>query len=148
LHADTILDAWAFQEIKSVFLIRKGIVGGAFDLGIDSPRSVFRIIEWASSLRSRLTRIPYGDQAVFINAGFFQKMGGFSCIPIMEDVELMSRIRKFGGKIHIISRKVQTSSRRWEREGVFFCTLRNWLLILLYYCGVSPTKLVKFYVKK
>lgn len=148
LHADTELDSRAFQSIKSAFQSKKDIVGGAFDLGIDSPKRIFRIIERASSFRSRITRIPYGDQAIFLKSGYFRKIGGFSSFPIMEDVELMLRVRKWGGKIHIIPEKVRTSSRRWEKEGVLFCTFRNWLLIMLYLCGVSPATLVKYYKKQ
>jgi rSAM/selenodomain-associated transferase 2 len=148
LHADTKLDSRAFQRIESAFRSKKDIVGGAFDLGIDSPKRIFRIIERASSFRSRITRIPYGDQAIFMQSVYFREIGGFSSFPIMEDVELMLRIRKRGGKIHIIPEKVRTSSRRWEKEGVLFCTFRNWLLIMLYLCGVSPATLSKYYAKQ
>lgn len=147
LHADTILDSLAFQRIESVILSRKDIVGGAFDLGIDSPKLIFRIIERVSSFRSRITRIPYGDQAIFMKSDYFQKVGCFSTFPIMEDVELMRRVRKGGGRIAIIPVKVRTSSRRWEKEGVLFCTFRNWLLIMLFFCGVSPAQLAKYYIK-
>jgi hypothetical protein len=63
----------------------------------------------------------------------------------MEDVEIMRRIKKQGGKIRIIDRKVLTSSRRWKRDGIVYTTLRNWLLITLYLLGVKPDKLVRFY---
>jgi len=148
LHADTTLDSLAFQWIASVLLTKRDVIGGAFDLGIDSPKTIFRIIERISSLRSRITCIPYGDQAVFMKSSYFKKIGGFALLPIMEDVEFMQRVKKFGGKIHIIPKKVHTSSRRWENEGVLCCTLRNWVLIILYYFGVSPVTLAKFYVKK
>jgi hypothetical protein len=72
-------------------------------------------------------------------------MGGFKNIPIMEDVEIMQRIKKQGGKICIIDRAVRTSSRRWEKEGILYTTLRNWLLLSLYLFGVKPEKLVRFY---
>jgi hypothetical protein len=63
----------------------------------------------------------------------------------MEDVELMRRIRKAGDKISIIPERVKTSPRRWEKEGILICTLRNWALITLYFLGVSPERLVRFY---
>ncbi len=72
-------------------------------------------------------------------------MGGFKDIPLMEDVELMHRIKKVGGKIFIFSERVFTSPRRWEKEGVICCTLRNWFLLTLYHLGISPTKLAKYY---
>ncbi len=121
------------------------IVGGAFDLSIQSEKKIYRLIEQTASIRSRLTRIPYGDQAIFLKKRFFDQIGGFKDIPIMEDVELMQRVKKAGKKIKFITRKVQTSSRRWENEGIVYCTLRNWALITLYLLGVSPDKLKKFY---
>ena len=63
----------------------------------------------------------------------------------MEDVELMQRVRRNQGKIFILKEKVKTSPRRWESEGIIYCTLRNWLLITLYLSGVKPEKLVRLY---
>ncbi len=144
LHADTRLPLDALGLIDAV-MQDKACMAGAFDLAIDSKRPIFRLIEKAASLRSRLTRLPYGDQAVFMRKAVFNELGGFRDIPIMEDVEIMRRIKKQGGKIHIIDRTVRTSARRWDREGVVYTTLRNWLLIIFYLLGVKPEKLVRFY---
>lgn len=144
LHADTLLPRNALHAISSI-MQKKELVGGAFDLGIDSPRSVFRLIETAASLRSRITRIPYGDQGIFIRKDYFHAIGGFKEIPLMEDVDLMRRIKKAGDKICILPLKVKTSPRRWEKEGIVRCTLRNWTLITLYCLGFSPEKLTKLY---
>lgn len=144
LHADTLLPRDALRAISSVMQGRE-LVGGAFDLGIDSPRSVFRLIETAASLRSRITRVPYGDQGIFIRKDYFHAIGGFKEIPLMEDVDLMRRIKKAEDKICILPLKVKTSPRRWEKEGILRCTLRNWSLIALYYLGFPPEKLAKHY---
>lgn len=144
LHADTRLPPNALETIDRV-MNSGDPVAGAFDLGIDSDRFAFRVIEKIASLRSRLTRIPYGDQALFLRRDYFHSLGGFQDIPIMEDVELMQRIKKRGGKIHILKDKVQTSARRWEKEGILCGTLRNWLLISLYHMGVRPETLARFY---
>lgn len=144
LHADTLLSHDALDQIILI-LQHPDIIGGAFDLEITSKKRIFRLIERAASIRSRLTRIPYGDQAIFLKKSFFDQIGGFKDIPIMEDVELMRRVKKAGKKIKFIPRKVRTAARRWEKEGVIYCTLRNWTLILLYMLGVSPEKLKKFY---
>jgi rSAM/selenodomain-associated transferase 2 len=144
LHADTLLPECALGKIANV--MEKGdVVGGAFDLGIDSERLVFRLIENAASLRSRLTRIPYGDQGIFIGKDYFHAIGGFREMPLMEDVELMRRIKKAGERIAFIREKVKTSPRRWETDGILYCTLRNWTLISLYLLGVSPERLSRFY---
>lgn len=144
LHADTWLEHGAFDKILMA-LKRKDVVGGAFVLGIQSKKKIYRIIETVAAVRSRITGIPYGDQAFFLTKKFFHRIRGFRDIPLMEDVELMQRIRKAGAKITIIPSKVQTSPRRWEREGVLYCTLRNWMLMLLYSLGVSPARLARFY---
>ncbi len=144
LHADTRLPQDALQLIKSR-LSRPEIAAGAFDLGIDSKKPVFRIIEKMANRRSRFTRIPYGDQAIFIKKGVFHALGGYAPIAIMEDIELMRRVKKTGGKITLIGEKIWTSPRRWEQEGIVSCTLRNWLLAGAFYLGVSPEKLKPFY---
>ena len=72
-------------------------------------------------------------------------MGGFRKLPLMEDVDLMRRIKKAGDKICILPLRVKTSPRRWEKEGIIRCTLRNWALITLYYLGFPIEKLAKHY---
>jgi rSAM/selenodomain-associated transferase 2 len=144
LHADTLLPQQALTRIE-VALADTRIVAGAFDLGFDTKRSIFRITEKYAALRTRLTRIPFGDQAIFVRRAYFEKIGGYAEIPLMEDVELMSRIRKRGDRIGIIPLKVLTSPRRYEGEGILYCTVRNWALQLCYSAGVSPEKLAKWY---
>lgn len=144
LHADTKLPEGALQKISQV-LGNPKYIGGAFDLGIDSDRLILKYIAVRASFRSRLNRIPYGDQAIFIRKNYFDKIGGFRDIPLMEDVDLMRRIKKDGKKIHILRDKVITSARRWENEGAVYTTLRNQIIVFLYYLGVSPHKLAKLY---
>ncbi len=144
LHADTRLPAAAFMKISGCMEGGR-FVGGAFDLGIEGGGLAFRIIEKAASLRSRLTRIPYGDQAIFIRSDDFRRMGGYRELPLMEDVDLMRRIRRAGRAIFIIPEKLSTSGRRWSSEGVVRCTLRNRTIMLLYLMGVSTQKLARFY---
>ena len=144
LHADTILPVNAVDRILHL-PTADDVVGGAFTLGIDSTRKVFRLIEAATNFRNRLLRIPYGDQAIFLHRTFFERLGGYRDLPLMEDVDLMQRVRQTGARIHIFKDRVQTSPRRWEAEGVVFRTLRNWLIRSLFALGVSPRQLVKFY---
>ena len=144
LHADTRLPRHALRHILEIFRKQK-IIGGSFDLGIRSEKKAYRLIERMVYYRTRLTKIPYGDQAIFISRRIFFRLGGFKEIPIMEDIELMRRIRAQGYPIGIIPDPVQTASRRWEKEGIVFCTLRNWALAVLFLLGVSPEKLAKYY---
>lgn len=147
LHIDTLLPEGAFHAI-SWALQKKHIVGGAFDLGIRSNKWGYRIIENVATVRSRVTRLPYGDQAIFLRRDYFHMIGGYNRIPIMEDVDIMRRIKKRGDTIEIIGKRVQTDPRRWEKEGLVFGTLRNWMLMLLYLMGVSPHKLVRYYKQR
>jgi len=145
LHADTRLPGNVADVITRTLLRDPDLAGGAFSLGIDDDCLPLKIIEWSANLRSRLTRVPYGDQSLFFRKAYFDRVGGFREIPIMEDLELMTRIRKQGGRIHILKQKSMTSSRRWKKEGIVVCTLRNWLIRLLYHLGISADRLAQFY---
>jgi rSAM/selenodomain-associated transferase 2 len=144
LHADTHLPEKAFSLIREA-LSDSCYVAGAFSLGIDSEKSIFRVTEKYVRLRTRLTNAPFGDQAIFIRRDRFAQLGGYKEMPLMEDVDLMKRIRRRGDRVRIIPEKVKTSPRRYEREGVLFCTLRNWTLQFLYALGVSPERLATWY---
>lgn len=144
LHADTRLPANACALIRDAMKERDA-VAGAFDLGISSERRIYRITERYVHLRTRLTRVPFGDQAIFMRRPYFDQLGGYRDIPIMEDVEIMKRIRKRGDAVVIIPEKVMTSARRYEQEGIILCTLRNWMLQILYALGVPPERLAGLY---
>lgn len=144
LHADSRLPPEALTNIRRV-LENPKYVGGAFDLAIDSKRWILRYIAARASMRSRCNRIPYGDQAIFIRKDYFEKIGGFKDIPLMEDVDLMRRIKKDGRQIHILRDKVTTSARRWEDQGAIYTTLKNQVIVMLYYLGVGPDRLARLY---
>lgn len=144
LHADTLLPENALAMI-TLEMSDDRFVAGAFDLGIDTDRRIFRVTEKYVYLRTRVTRVPFGDQAIFIRKEYFEKIGGYQDIPLMEDVEIMGRIRKRRDRVCIIPAKVLTSPRRWEKEGILFCTIRNWTMQLLYLLGVPAQQLQKFY---
>ncbi|MEW6417587.1 MAG: TIGR04283 family arsenosugar biosynthesis glycosyltransferase [Nitrospirota bacterium] len=146
LHVDTKLPQNALRKIKEV--LQDGIyVGGAFDLELDSDRKSLKFIAWTARIRVRHTRIPYGDQAIFIRKDYFDALGGYRNIPLMEDVELMERIKKLRKKIYIIEEPVSSSPRKWLKDGIFFTTLRNHIIRILYSLGVSPNRLVKLYYR-
>ena len=144
VHADTCLPKDGLKRIEDR-LKNPDISAGAFDLGIRAEGFAFRLIEQMVFWRSRITRIPYGDQAIFIRHSIFNALGGYRQIPIMEDIDLIKRVKRAGGRIAIIDSQIWTSARRWEKEGIIACTLRNWLLSSAFYLGVTPEKLQKFY---
>lgn len=144
LHADTTLPEKGFDKIKAVMETGK-YAAGAFNYDIDSRNLFLRFIYYTSYLRSKISRITYGDQGIFIGKDYFEKIGGYPEIPIMEEVELMKKIKKNKDKIFILKDGVKTSARRYEEEGIIYGWLRNHRLRILYFFGVSPQRLVKYY---
>lgn len=144
LHADTRLPPQAFTLIR-LALTNPGVTGGAFSLGYDYRHPALILLAAAANGRSALTRVPYGDQAIFLRRDVFISMGGFLPIPIMEDLEFMTRLRRAGHNIRILPIPVLTSPRRQLREGILRCTLRNLLIRLLYHAGCSPRTLSHLY---
>ena len=146
LHVDTRLDQRGVDLLSRTLDAQNAPwFCGAFDLAIDSPRRPFRCIEQLASLRSRLTRLPYGDQAIFVSSALFKFVNGFPDYPIMEDVALMQRIKRTRIRPIFIPHRVVTSARRWQKQGLIYTTIRNWTLILLYLVGVHPRRLNRFY---
>lgn len=139
LHADTRLPSRWLDSIGEAMGDR-GNVGGAFGLRIDSDKKLFRLIERAVDFRSRHLGLFYGDQALFARREVFLKAGGYRKLPLMEDVDCVKRLRKLGTLI-LLDERVTTSPRRWLRGGVVRNTLRNWLMLALYFSGVSPERL-------
>lgn len=143
LHADTRLPA-NFDCLVRQALQEPQTIAGAFELRIDSQQLGLRLIERLVNWRSRFFSMPYGDQAIFLKATIFHRIGGFPNLPIMEDFEFIRRL-KHQGRIAIVPAFVLTSGRRWERLGIIKTTLINQLIILGYFLGVSPDKLARWY---
>jgi rSAM/selenodomain-associated transferase 2 len=144
LHADTRLPVGFNDLVCKTLFSEDDIVAGAFSLKIDSTLRSLRWIERGVNWRSRFLQMPYGDQAIFLKADTFHKVGGFPEQPIMEDFELVRRLQQLG-KIAIVSAPVVTSARRWLKRGVFRTTLINQLVILGYLLGVNRERLGQLY---
>lgn len=145
LHADTRLSQ-GYQKVIQQTLSLPGVIAGAFELAIDGDENSLRWIEKMVNLRSRLLSLPYGDQGIFLSSSVFVEMGGFAPIPIMEDFELIQRLKK-RGKIWIAPQSILTSGRRWQKLGVWQTTLINQLIILGYYSGIPLHTLEHLYRK-
>ena len=139
LHADTRLPSGFIEEVDRV-LSRTGVSAGAFRLGVDGGGRGLRWVENMANWRSLYCQLPYGDQAIFMKAETFRRAGGFAEIPLMEDFELMRRLRK-SGRIELADATVRTSARRWKQLGVFRATWSNQLCILAYMLGISPRRI-------
>lgn len=143
LHADTHLPP-EFDTLVRQTLQNPSTVAGAFELRINADLTGVGMIEKMVNVRSRFFSMPYGDQAIFLKATTFHDIGGFPDLPIMEDFELMRRLRR-QGKILIVPASVLTSGRRWQTLGVVKTTLINQLMIAGYFLGISPTQLIRWY---
>jgi rSAM/selenodomain-associated transferase 2 len=142
LHVDTELPC---GFVASVISGLESFPAGAFDLRIASRSFVVRVISLVGCLRSRLTRVPYGDQAQFIRREVFHALGGFPDVPIMEDVALMDALKEAGHRICFLRPPARTSDRRWRKEGGLRATLRNWRLMMAYRRGTPPDELARSY---
>ncbi len=143
LHADTAMPAGAHAAIERVW--SEGAVGGAFGVWFDRPGWVYRAGSQYLTLRSRMNRLPYGDQAIFLRRDYFNQVGGFAPVAIMEDVELVRRIRRRGDRLAMLPLRVVTSSRRFVAEGLVRRVLKNIWMTMLYHVGVSPDILIRWY---
>ncbi len=143
LHADTVLPEGAMDAVSNACADAR-VAGGCFHLGIDSTDPFLRLVADGANLRTRLTGVFYGDQAVWVRRAVFAKMGGFPDLPIMEDYAFSRRLRRHG-KVMLLPGRVCTSARRWERENPLFVTFCNWALAFLFVMGVSPTRLARWY---
>lgn len=146
LHGDTLLPA-DFADWVEKIMNTPGAIAGAFRLKVNASQPLLRLIEILVNVRSHYAHLPYGDQAIFLRAETFRKIGGFPLMPIMEDFVFIRQLGKIG-KIAIAPVAVITSERRWQKLGICQTTLINQLMIMGYWCGVSPEKLAKWYRKQ
>jgi rSAM/selenodomain-associated transferase 2 len=142
LHADTFLPE-AMQPLLQL-LQQRSSQWGFFALRLSGRQWLFRVIERCINLRSRLTAVATGDQAMFVRAALFKQCGQFADIPLMEDVALSKRLRQHHAPLFWRD-PVISSSRRWEQRGIVPTVLMMWRLRWEYFTGVSPQQLVKRY---
>lgn len=139
LHADSRLPE-NYPALVHDALAGPSVSAGAFEFKLDGAGLGLRLVERTVNLRSRRLGMPYGDQAIFLRAETFRDIGGFPDLPVMEDVEIVRRLRK-RGRIRIVPAPVVTSARRWSRHGLVKTTLVNLASTVAYFLGVSPERL-------
>jgi rSAM/selenodomain-associated transferase 2 len=143
LHADTRLPADA-EHIVLNRLERSGRSWGRFDVKIDSRNPLLAVVARLMNIRSRLTGIATGDQAIFVQRDAFHAAGGFAAIPLMEDIALSKRLKRVSRPL-CLRECVVTSGRRWENHGVLNTILLMWRLRLAYFFGADPQTLARRY---
>ncbi len=143
LHADTRPPRDLCAQVDST-LARPGTGAGAFRLGIDSQRPGLRLIAQAANWRSRLLQMPYGDQGLFLTRELFWRLGGFAPLPILEDYDLIRRLKK-RTRVRLAPGRVLTSARRWQQHGILATWLCNQWILAAYHLGVPPARLACWY---
>jgi rSAM/selenodomain-associated transferase 2/rSAM/selenodomain-associated transferase 1 len=143
LHADTLLPDGYAAVVRRTFY-DPCTVAGAFRFRTDSPGIGMRIVEWGTNIRSSIFKWPYGDQGLFIEKRVFYELDGFVDLPIMEDFDLVRRLR-CRGRVVTVPDAVVTSARRWQWLGILRTIVRNQVMILGYFAGVKPERLARFY---
>src|ERR1041385_8628806 len=143
LHADTQLPDGAKTMIETA-LDDQQMVGGRFDVQFDSPSMWGTIISRMMNWRSRMSGIATGDQALFVRRHIFEQIGGFADIPLMEDIDFSGKLKRKGA-VAALTATVTTSFRRWERHGPLRTILLMWALRFLYWVGVGPHTLNRWY---
>ena len=142
LHADTRLPAGAIENIIAV--VEDGHFWGRFNVRLTGKHVLFRVIESMMNLRSCITGVATGDQAIFVSRESIDIVGSYPSLPLMEDIEFSKRLRNLGWPA-CLRRPVLTSSRRWEDRGILRTMLLMWRLRLLYFLGVPAEKLASQY---
>lgn len=143
LHGDTQMPNDAPRIIESV-LTDPAIVGGRFDVRFDTGSGWGPIISTLMNWRSRTSGIATGDQAIFVRRRIFERLGGFADIPLMEDIEFSRRLKRAGSTV-ALRHTVITSFRRWEQQGPLRTILLMWTLRFLYWAGINPARLSRWY---
>lgn len=144
LHADTVLtEDWS----KEALLFMNNPINyrraATFRFGLDDQAKVAKLLEFVVNWRAKYLGLPYGDQGLLIKREFYNYLGGFRSIPIMEDVDMVRRI----GRSRLVHFKsvARTSALRFRESGYINRSLRNLLCLVLYYLGIEPRMLVRFY---
>ena len=143
LHADTRLPSGWVELVRDA-LGNRGREWGRFDVRLDGAHPMLRVVERAMNLRSRLSGIATGDQAIFVTRGAFRAAGGFPDIALMEDVALSRALRARSRPVRLRAAAL-TSSRRWERNGIARTIVLMWRLRLEYALGGDPERLARLY---
>lgn len=143
LHADSVPVADADESISEA-LAKSPRHWGRFDVRLSGGHRLLRTVESMMNLRSRLTGIATGDQGIFVRRAVFDAVAGFADIPLMEDVALCRRLRRYSRPI-CIKKILLTSSRRWEEKGVIKTVITMWWLRLAYFLGADPRRLAAWY---
>lgn len=140
VHADSIIP----DKADVLILKSAGQLWGRFNVHMSGDRLLLRVVERLMNLRSRITGIATGDQGIFVSRALFKRIGGYTDLPLMEDIDLSKRLKREQRPV-CLQNTLTTSSRRWEQKGVVRTILKMWYLRLAWFLGVPATRLASRY---
>ncbi len=143
LHADTMLPLGAAAAIAGA-LQDPDVVAGAFRLRFDDPGRLATLVTYNVNLRSSLLNTFFGDQAMFVRREVFVRAGGFKDWSVMEDLEILARLRRHG-RLTLLDEAVVTSARRHQGTGWFTTIATIWVMTLLLRLGVPGHAMIQWY---
>ncbi len=144
LHADTRLDPMAWGALEAhLSTPRRTQTAAVFGFRLDDPAWQARLLEWGVRLRVALLALPYGDQGLLIHRDLYQAVGGYSALPLMEDVDLVRRLGR--RRLRLLPGHALTSAARWRRRGWARQSLLNLHCLTLYLTGTPPTEIARIY---
>lgn len=145
LHADVRLPTRALKAIQQA-LTRSRAVGGCFEFGFPPEVSrAYRVYAWGINLRTRWFETATGDQAIFVRRADFEALGGYKKMPLMEDIELFTALKR-RGRVAILPERVSVSPRRWQQHGLVRTGLLMYALRFGYWLGFAPATLKRFFL--
>ena len=142
LHADTILEDGWINEVCEHMEVQPE-KAAVFRFAMQSDRVQARIIEWIVNWRCRLLALPYGDQGLLIEKEYYDRLGGFASLPLMEDVEIIRRIGR--RRLHFLETRAISSAARYDKGGYFIRPIRNLFCLGLYFIGVPVATIKRIY---
>jgi rSAM/selenodomain-associated transferase 2 len=142
VHADSRPPENALSAIRDC--LDSGALAGAFSLAYENATPALRWIAWWANLRSRLFRLPFGDQGLFCRREAYERSGGYRDLAVCDDVDIVRRLKR-AGPFRVLTEKTVTSPRRYRERGALRQVLRNWKVLVGYFAGVSPNRLERWY---
>ena len=133
LHADAVIDLEDFKQLETM-IKNKDYIGGCFKQELDDPSLLYRWMAWTGNLRAKLSKIFYGDQAIFVRKDVFEQLGGFPDVKIGEDVLFTKKLRK-KGRVGMLPLSVYCSARRWRSQGIWRTFWLNWRINVALTCN-------------
>ena len=145
VHADSRPPGNALAAILDC--LEAGAEAGAFSLAYEDATPALKWIAWWANQRSRLLRLPFGDQGLFCRREAYERTGGYRDLAVCDDVDFVRRLRR-AGPFSVLPEKTVTSPRRYRERGALRQVLTNWKVLLGYFAGVTPEKLERWYNRR